>query len=46
MQKKLGEIFSSMPNVFGTVDDILAAGFNDLGRDHDATLGKVLRIYR
>ena len=30
--------------MFGIVDDILIAEFNDMGRDHDATLDKVLRI--
>ena len=33
-------------NVFGIAVDILNAGFYDLGRDHDATLDKVLRICR
>ena len=33
-----------MPTVFGITDDILIAGFNELGRDHGATLNKVLRI--
>ena len=37
---------SGMPNVFGIADDILIAGFHDLGRDHDATIDKVLRICR
>ena len=32
--------------VFGIADDILIAGFDDMGRDHDATLISVLRICR
>ena len=32
--------------MYGIVDDILIAGLNDMGRDHDATLDKVLRICR
>ena len=35
-----------MANVFGIADDILIAGFDDLGIDHDETLEKVLRICR
>ena len=30
-------------NVFGTANDIVIAGFSDLGRDYDATLDKMLR---
>ena len=41
-QKETDEIFSSMPNVFGSADDILIAGFNEQGKDHDETLDKVL----
>ena len=35
-----------MLNIFGLADDILIAGFDEQGRDHDAMLDKVLRIYR
>ena len=35
---------SGMPNVGGIADGILIAGFHVLGRDHDGTLDKVLRI--
>ena len=31
---------------FGIADDILIAVFNDISREHDATLSKVLRICR
>ena len=37
--------YSKLPNVFG-IDEILITGLNDLGTDHDATVDKVLRIYR
>ena len=33
-----------MLNVFGIADDGLVAGFDELSRDHDAALYKVLRI--
>ena len=45
-QKKLDGLLSGMPNVFTIADDILTAGFDELGRDHDVTLDKVLRICR
>ena len=32
-----------MPNLFGIADDILVAGNNDDGRDHDETVCKVLQ---
>ena len=35
-----------MPNAFGIADDILITDFDKQGRDHDATLGKVLRVFR
>ena len=35
-----------MPNVFGTVDDISIAGFNEQGKDHDKTSDRVLQICR
>ena len=34
-----------MPNVFGIMDDILAVGYKDNGRDHDETVCKVLQRY-
>ena len=46
LQRKIDELFQGLPNVFGIADDILIAEFDDLGRDHDAILDKVLRIYR
>ena len=44
LQRKIDEIFQGFSNVFGIADDIVIAGFDDLGRDHNATLEKVLRI--
>ena len=43
-QKKIDEHCNGMPNVFSIANDILIAEFVELGRDHDATLDKVLRI--
>ena len=40
-QKKIDEFFSSMLCVFSIFDDILIAGFNELGRGHGVTLNKV-----
>ena len=31
--------------MFGIVDDILVVGYDDDGRDHDETVGKVLQIH-
>ena len=45
-QRKIDELFQGLPNVLAFVDDIFIAGFNDMCRDHDAILNKVLRIYR
>ena len=35
-----------MLNVFGIANDILIAGFDEWGKDHDETLEKGLRICR
>ena len=35
-----------LPNILGIMDDILIAGFDDMGRDHNTTLDKALRICR
>ena len=45
-QKKIDEFFNDIPNVFGIADDILIAGFNADGRDHDVRLEQVLRRCR
>ena len=44
--KKIGGLFHGISNVFGIADYILTAGFNELGKDHNSTLDKVLRICR
>ena len=44
-QKKIYELFSGMPDVFGIADDILIAGFDKCGKDHDEML-KVLWVCR
>ena len=46
MFQKIDELLKGMPNVFGLADDILITGFDELGRDYNATLDKVLRICR
>ena len=43
-QKKIDEIFSSMPNVFNIADAILIAGSDKQGKNHGETLGKVLQV--
>ena len=43
-QKKIDELFNGMSHLFSIADDILIAGFYELGRDHDVPLDKVLRI--
>ena len=45
-QIKIDELFHAISNVFGIADDILIAGFDELGKDYDVTLDKVLRICR
>ena len=37
-QKKIDELFSDIPNVFGFADDILVAKFDANGRDHNERL--------
>ena len=45
-QKKVDKLFCSMLNVFGIAKDILLAGFDKQGKDHDETLDKLLRVCR
>ena len=40
-QRKIDELLKGLSNIFGIADDNLIAGFDDLRRDHDATLGKL-----
>ena len=44
-QKKIDELFSGMPNGFDIADNMLIAGFDKHGRDHDEILEKVLLIF-
>ena len=46
LKHKIYEIFRDLPNVFGTVDGILVAGYDIDGKDHDKTLWWVLQICR
>ena len=45
-QRKIDEIFKDIPSVFGIVDDILVAGYEADGRDHDKTVQRVLQRCR
>ena len=40
-QKKINKLFSGMPNVSGTDDYILIAGFDEWDKDPNMTLEKV-----
>ena len=42
-QRKIDEIFNDMQNVFGLTDNILVAGYEGDGRDHDKTVQRVLQ---
>ena len=44
-QHKIDEIFNVIPNVFGIVDDILVAHYDDNGREHDETVCMVLQRF-
>ena len=46
LQRKVDKLFQGIPNGFGITYDIPIAGFGNMGRDHDPTLYKVLRICR
>ena len=43
VSKEIDEIFKDMPNVFGIADDVLVAGYEDDGRDHDKTVQRLLQ---
>ena len=45
-QKKIDKLIRSILNVLNISDDILIAGFNEQGKDHDETFGKVFWICR
>ena len=44
LQRKIDILLQGLPNVFGIADDILIAGFDDMGRDHNAIFKQVLKI--
>ena len=46
VKKKRNKLFSDMQNVFGIGDGILIACLKEQGKDHDATLDKVLQVHR
>ena len=41
-QRKIDELFSNIPNVFGIVDNILIASLDTDSSDHDVSLEQVL----
>ena len=43
-QQKIDHFFKDLPNVFGTVEDIVIVGYHADGRDHDRTIRKVMQI--
>ena len=45
-QRKVDSLFSSMPNALSVADDILIAGSDRQGKNHDKTLDKALWISR
>ena len=40
-QKKIDELFNDIPNVFHNADDILIAGFDTDGTDHDVRFEQI-----
>ena len=42
-QRKIDKMFQGFPNVLGIADGILIAWFNDLGKNLNAKLDKVLK---
>ena len=45
-QRKIGEIFKDIPNAFGIADDVIVAGYETDGRDHDKTVWRLPQICR
>ena len=41
----MNKLCHGLPNVSGIDNDILIAGFVDLGRDNDETVGKVIDLW-
>ena len=46
LQRKIDDLFHGLSNVYSIADDILIARFDNIGRDNDVALAKVLRICR
>ena len=46
LQRKIGRLFQRLLKMFAIADDIVITGFDKMGRGHNATLDKVLRICR
>ena len=44
--RKIDDMFKDIPNVFGIVDDILVAGYEADGKDHDERVQRVLQRSR
>ena len=42
-KRKIDELLHELSNVYGITYDILNAGFDKLGRDHDETVHKVIK---
>ena len=45
-QRKIDDLCHELSNIFGSPNDILIVGSNDLCRDHSETADNVLKIYR
>ena len=45
-QKKIDELFSRMPNIFGIADDILITDHDEQNKNYDDTLKKVPHVCR
>ena len=45
-KRKIDEIFKDMPDMFGILDDISAAGYEAYGKDHDETVWRLLQRCR
>ena len=46
VKRNIDEIFKDMPIMFGIADDILVAGYEADGKDHDETVWRVLQRCR
>ena len=46
VQRKMDEIYNTLPNVIGIADDIIIWGDKEDGSDHDEALARFLQITR